>query len=425
MSCLLRSIAGAGLVAAAWASPALSGTVTFAPPVPLTASSAFESDVSLTVDVSGLAHVLYRLNDGDPEVFYLRNPGGAWGQPVRLTSNDTLDQFLVIAALATGEAVAAWQTHGPDREVVCQRVADGTPAGPLINVTDNEVADDILALAAAGSDRWVLLTLRETPAVDELVVWEVDASGSRTESVVALGLQQRFLFGLIAVGPDGVIHVAARVAPIKGGSLPRLAHTSNRGGAFAPLRTVLADASGSDLGLHVDDAGLVYAHARTATNAQVAISMDGGETFATVLDLGAMDVQHVVGRPGGVDVFQLVAIDNLMRLHRVTGPALEGVFEVPTPGWRSGDIQFHGGVHFAITTGTLQFTSTSPAPAALSGDVNLDGVLDAGDVVWLVNVLTSGFPLTLAQLINADFNGDLVVDGSDLTALVSALAGGL
>jgi hypothetical protein len=414
---------GLCLVPLLLAPAATAGTVDFGPLVPLVTSGAFESDVDLAIDSAGDHHVVYRFNDADSEVFYLTDLSGEWSAPLRLSTDEFPDLNVHIAALAAGDVAVAWESDEGDRDIVVQRITEGLPSGPPIRLGE-DLADTVHAFAATGPDRWAILAERDTPTVDELVVWEASADGEAGATVLALALNVRFTFGALAVGPDGVIHVAIRMVGLKAGSISRLMYTNNRGGSFAALTEVLPDARGADVALHVDDANTVYVLARSSSEANVRVSTDGGESFGNTVALGAIDVQGVAARPDGLDIFELVTIDALLRLHRMSGLTVDPPLDVPTIGWRAGDIEFFGGEHSAVTTGTLQFTTTAPTPmGAGPGDLDFSGHLDAADLVRLVNHLAGSRPLRAAALSLADIDQDLLVTGRDLGALVERVVG--
>ena len=60
----------------------------------------------------------------------------------------------------------------------------------------------------------------------------------------------------------------------------------------------------------------------------------------------------------------------------------------------------------------------------LSGDVNLDGLLNVLDIVTLVDYILGGSSLSEQQLISSDFNNDNLINILDVVGLVNQILGG-
>jgi len=86
------------------------------------------------------------------------------------------------------------------------------------------------------------------------------------------------------------------------------------------------------------------------------------------------------------------------------------------------------GPHDSLVVGTIadRIVFLPPrTPPSLPGDANVDGVVDAADVVFLVNeAMPDDKPILLPQnFANADLDQDVDVDQDDLEALVQLLVG--
>ena len=76
------------------------------------------------------------------------------------------------------------------------------------------------------------------------------------------------------------------------------------------------------------------------------------------------------------------------------------------------------------TTVTMDRDKEVTAVFALHrGDVNLDGMVDVGDVRLLMQAASGMIPLTEVQLATADLNGDGKVDMDDVRILAECLIG--
>jgi hypothetical protein len=69
----------------------------------------------------------------------------------------------------------------------------------------------------------------------------------------------------------------------------------------------------------------------------------------------------------------------------------------------------------------LAFVITTEGTPVLCGDVNANGVVDVGDVVYLVSYLYRGGPAPIPMVCVGDVNNNDVVDVGDLVYLVSYL----
>jgi hypothetical protein len=83
--------------------------------------------------------------------------------------------------------------------------------------------------------------------------------------------------------------------------------------------------------------------------------------------------------------------------------------------------------HYNAYTDTIGLTFVQPSTISgwiftdvISGDANSDGILDVGDLVYLLNYLyRAGIPPSPVSL--GDFNNDTEVNVSDIVALINYL----
>jgi len=76
----------------------------------------------------------------------------------------------------------------------------------------------------------------------------------------------------------------------------------------------------------------------------------------------------------------------------------------------------------SVSSITVQ-RETPAGLAYLRGDVRIDGILSAADIVTMVNSLNGGPALTLQQAANADINDDGVVNATDRDLLAQIIVG--
>ncbi|MBI1190268.1 MAG: hypothetical protein GC200_06250 [Tepidisphaera sp.] len=101
-----------------------------------------------------------------------------------------------------------------------------------------------------------------------------------------------------------------------------------------------------------------------------------------------------------------------------------------TAGWSQMTVASNAGIRSVtlrvLTSGVNTVTfddllAVPEMPPSCDADVNQDGVVDQGDVDYLVNVIAGGENPTG---IDADFNGDGVADQGDVDAIIDVIAGG-
>jgi hypothetical protein len=409
-----------------WSAWAQDEPLVFQEPIDLVTASGFRSDLDLAIDSAGNNHIAYSFSDGDAEIYYTADLGGAWQTPIAIQKGDGDETNPIVCPVGPGNALLIWQSDSIVLRIQWRRVEQGTPADPFpSDFVAGEFPHLLYDAVALAPDRAAVLCRRSGPSIDSLLLVTRTQFEPASEEIIALGLGQRFLAGHLAQGPDGVLHVAVRLATLESGAISRLAYTNNRGGMFAPLTDVLSDARGGDTLLHVDDFNRVYLHARSPTESRLRVSTDGGDSFPSAVTVGAVDIWAAARRPDGLDLFSIDQIDVSMRLHRITGASVRPPVDVPTPGWRIGDIECHEGEHRAATSGSLRFTTTaSPEAIAPAGDINADGRRDSADIVRLLgDIQMMAFPTAFAMQ-RADLNGDLRVDATDVIALVTLILTG-
>ena len=74
--------------------------------------------------------------------------------------------------------------------------------------------------------------------------------------------------------------------------------------------------------------------------------------------------------------------------------------------------------HGARTVGSLWHFTTKKVKC---GDANNDGVIDVGDVVYLINYLFRNGPAPKPDRCSGDCNGDSIVDVGDVVYLINYL----
>ncbi|MFX0161878.1 MAG: hypothetical protein ACFE68_00895 [Candidatus Hodarchaeota archaeon] len=136
-----------------WYANNATGTFT---PTQITSNSISDGNPSLALDSQGNVHIVWEGNytaGNERDIYYINNVGGTFGSIITLLDDDYDEQYPQIAIDSNNKVHLVWQyDHGTTDTRYATNATAAFDSFMIMNVTDNDVADDYPTIAIDSND---------------------------------------------------------------------------------------------------------------------------------------------------------------------------------------------------------------------------------------------------------------------------------